>query len=270
VRAETAIGEGAVSFGYASVELARSIFTTLEQCTILLIGAGETALGVARSLVERGARELVVANRSQERAEAFAREFPSARLIPFESRQRALEGADLVVAATSAPEPILRREDVELAMRSRKNHPLLIVDLGVPRDVDPSAGELGNVFLHDVDSLQQLIERNLRRRRDELPKATQIVDEELERLRVWYDGLEAEPVVAQLHRRAEEIRSTELASRRDRFPAHLHAELESLTRAIVRKILHHPSARLRDGADPANLHHLAALKDLFRLDEDET
>ncbi|HVR30092.1 MAG TPA: glutamyl-tRNA reductase [Thermoanaerobaculia bacterium] len=268
VRTETAIGEGAVSFGYASVELARSIFTSLEQCTILLIGAGETALSVARSLVERGARELLVANRSRERAEAFVREFPSARLVSFETRQRALERADLVVAATSAPEPILRREDVELAMRQRRSNPLLIVDLGVPRDVDPSAGELGNVFLHDVDSLEQLIERNLRRRRDELPKATQIVEEELERLLVWYDGLEAEPVVAQLHRRAEEIRSTELASRRDRFPTHLHGELESLTRAIVRKILHHPSARLRDGADMANLHHLAALRDLFRLDDD--
>jgi glutamyl-tRNA reductase len=268
-RAETAIGEGAVSFGYAAVELARSIFTSVEQCSVLLIGAGETAAAVARCLVERGARELVVANRSQERAKAFTQEFPSARLVPFEARHAALDRADLVVAATSAPEPILRREEVEAAMRQRKSHPLLIVDLGVPRDVDPTAGELGNVFLQDVDSLEQLIERNLRRRRDEVPKVSQIVDEELDRLRIWYDGLEAEPVVAQLHRRAEEIRSTELAARRHRFPADLHGELESLTRSIVRKILHHPSAQLRDAADAASLHHLAALKDLFRLDEDD-
>jgi glutamyl-tRNA reductase len=270
VRSETAIGEGAVSFGYAAVELARSIFTSLEQCTILLLGAGETAVGVARSLVERGAQELVVANRGVERAEAFAREFASATLIPFEARHGALDRADLVVAATSAPEPVLRREDVELAMRHRKSRPLLIVDLGVPRDVEPSAGELGNVFLHDVDSLEQLIERTLRRRRDEVPKATRIVEEELERLRVWYDGLEAEPVVAQLHRRAEEIRATELAARRDRFPAHLHDELDSLTRAIVRRILHHPSAQLREGTGTSNLDHLAALKDLFRLDDEES
>jgi len=269
-RTETAIGEGAVSFGYAAVELARSIFTTLEQCKVLLIGAGETAVGVARSLVERGVRELQVANRSAERAEAFTKEFPRAVLVPFEARQSALDHADVVVAATSAPEPILRRDDVELAMRHRKNHPLLIVDLGVPRDVDPAARELGNVFLHDVDSLEQLIERNLRRRREEVPKVSQIVDEEIERLRIWYDGLEAEPVVAQLHRRAEEIRAAELAARRHHFPAHLHAELENLTRAIVRKILHHPSAQLRDGSEAAaNLHHLAALKDLFRLDEED-
>jgi glutamyl-tRNA reductase len=268
-RAETGIGEGAVSFGYAAVELARNIFTSLDRCTVLLLGAGETAAGVARSLIERGARELVVANRSHERAEAFAHEFPMARLVPFEARQGALDHADLVVAATSAPEPILRREDVELAMRHRKSHPLLIVDLGVPRDVEPAAGELGNVFLHDVDSLEQLIERNLRRRREEVPKVERIVEEELERLRVWYDGLEAEPVVAQLHRRAEEIRGAELATRRHRFPAHLHDELDSLTRAIVRKILHHPSARLRERADTSSLEHLAALKDLFRLDEDE-
>lgn len=268
-RTETAIGEGAVSFGYAAVELARSIFTNVERCSVLLLGAGETAIAVARCLVERGARQLEVANRSAERAEAFVREFPTATIVPFDSRQAALERADLVVAATSAPEPILRRDDVELAMRQRKGHPLLIVDLGVPRDVEPAAGGLGNVFLQDVDSLEQLIERNLRRRRDEVPKVTQIVEEELERLRVWYDGLEAEPVVAQLHRRAEEIRSTELATRRHRFPTDLHEELESLTRSIVRKILHHPSAQLRDAAATASLHHLAALKDLFRLDDDD-
>jgi len=268
-RAETAIGEGAVSFGYASVELARSIFTSLERCGILLIGAGETATAVARSLVERGARELRVANRSAERGEAFVREFPTAILVPFEERQRALATADMVVAATGSAEPILRREDVEQAMRHRKGDPLLIVDLGVPRDVEAGAGALGNVFLHDVDSLEQLIERNLRRRREEVPKVTQIVEEELERLRVWHDSLEAEPVVAQLHRRAEEIRAAEIAARRHHFPVHLHVEIENLTRAIVRKILHHPSAQLRGAADTASLDHLAALKDLFRLDEED-
>ena len=247
-RAETAIGEGAVSFGYAAVELARSIFTSVERCSVLLLGAGETAVAVARCLVERGARELAVANRSQERAEAFRASSPRRGWCRSTRAQTALDGADLVVAATSAPEPILRREDVEAAMRQRKSQPLLIVDLGVPRDVEPAAGELGNVFLHDVDSLEQLIERNLKRRRDEVPKVSQIVDEELERLRIWFDGLEVEPVVAQLHRRAEEIRAAEIAARRHRFPAHLHDELESLTRSIVRKILHHPSAQLRDGA----------------------
>ena len=268
-RAESAIGEGAVSFGYASVELAKSIFTSVERCSVLMLGAGDTAVAVARCLVERGARELVVANRSQERAETFVREFPGARLVPFASRFEALDRADLIIAATSAHDPILTRADVEAAMRQRKNHPLLIVDLGVPRDVDPAAGGLGNVFLHDVDSLEQLIERNLKRRREEVPRVSQIVDEELDRLRIWFDGLEVEPVVAQLHRRAEDIRTAEIAARRDRFPAHLHEEIESLTRAIVRKILHHPSARLRDGADAASLHHLATVKELFRLDEED-
>jgi glutamyl-tRNA reductase len=190
-------------------------------------------------------------------------------MVPFAARQNELDGADLVVAATSAPEPILRRDEVEAAMRHRKSRPLLIVDLGVPRDVEAASGELGNVFLHDVDSLEQLIERTLKRRRDQVPEVSQIVEEELERLRVWFDGLEVEPVVAQLHRRAEDIRAAEITARRHRFPVHLHEELESLTRSIVRKILHHPSAQLRDGAETASLHHLAALKDLFRLDEED-
>ena len=239
---------------------AKSIFTGVERCSVLMLGAGETASPVARCLVERGARELVVANRSQERAEAFEREFPIAKLVPFAARLEALDRADLVIAATSADEPIVARADVEAAMRQRKSHPLLVVDLGVPRNVEPAAGELGNVFLHDVDSLEHLIQRNLKRRREEVPRVSQIVDEELERLRIWFDGLEVEPVVAQLHRRAEDIRSGEIEARRHRFPAHLHEELESLTRALVRKILHHPSARLRDGADAASLHHLATVK----------
>ena len=141
--------------------------------------------------------------------------------------------------------------------------------LGVPRDVDPAAGGLGNDFLHDVDSLEQLIERNLKRRRDEVPRVSQIVDEELDRLLIWWGGLEVEPVVAQLHRRAEDIRATEIAARRDRFPAHLHEELESLTRAIVRKILHHPSARLRGKEGGDDLPRLDLVRELFQLGEDE-
>ena len=153
-------------------------------------------------------------------------------------------------------------------MRKRRNRPLLMVDLGVPRDIDPRARELPNLFLHDVDSLQDLIQRTLEERRQAVPEVSKIVDEELQRFRIWFGSLEAAPLVAQLHRRAERIRRQELATYRRKFPAATHDDLEALTRAIVRKLLHHPSTRLREGQGAESLEQLAALRDLFQLEDD--
>ncbi|HEX4494463.1 MAG TPA: glutamyl-tRNA reductase [Thermoanaerobaculia bacterium] len=268
-RQETAITAGAVSLGYAIVELTRQIFSGLDDCRVLLIGAGDIARSVARPLVERGARELRVANRSIERARLFHQEFAQAELLPFEHRLEAVVTADLVIVSTGADEPVLTRRELEEAMRSRAGKPLLVVDLGVPRNVDPAAGKVENVFLHSVDSLEHLIERNLKRRREELPRAEEIIQEELGHFRSWFRGLEAEPLVARMQKQAERIRLTELAEVLPRFPAETHAELERLTRSLVRKILHHPSSRLRarDGAD--DLSRLDLVRELFHLDADD-
>lgn len=267
-RSETSIGDGPVSFGYSAVELASNIFDGLEECSVLVLGAGETAVAVSRSLVDRGARDIRVANRSHDRAQRFRKEFPDAKIVPFEERLQALEECDLVVAATSAPEAILTREALAEAMRRRRNRPLLIVDLGVPRDVDPAARDLRNLFLHDIDSLQELIEHTMEQRREEIPRVSRIVDEELERFEVWLGGLAAAPLVAQLHRRAERIRQQELESYRSKFPSDTHSDLDSLTRSIVRKLLHHPSTRLRESSDGENLEQLAAIRELFQLDDE--
>jgi glutamyl-tRNA reductase len=268
-RLETAITAGAVSLGYAIVELTRQIFSGLDDCRVLLIGAGDIARSVARPLVERGARELRVANRSLERARLFHEEFAQAELLPFEHRVEAVGTADLVIVSTGADEPVLTRRDLEEAMRTRAAKPLLVVDLGVPRNVEPAAGRVENVFLHTVDSLDHLIERNLKRRREELPRAEEIIQEELGHFRSWFRGLEAEPLVARMQKQAERIRLTELAEVLPRFPAETHAELERLTRSLVRKILHHPSSRLRsrDGAD--DLSRLDLVRELFHLDADD-
>jgi glutamyl-tRNA reductase len=267
-RRETAIAEGPVSFGYSAVELANNIFVELAGRSILMLGAGDTATAVSRSLLERGATEIRVANRSAERARLFCEEFPEATSLPFEERMDALIDADLVVAATSAPEAILTRDDLARAMHKRRNRPLLIVDLGVPRDVDPRAGELPNLFLHNVDSLAELIQRTLQKRKAAIPAVSRILDEEIERFGIWFGSLAAAPVVALLHRRAEQIRRQELASLRDRFPESLHEDLETLTKSIVRKLLHHPSSRLRETVDAENLEQLAAVRDLFQLDDE--
>lgn len=271
-RQETAISAGAVSLGYAIVELARNIFTGMENCRVLMIGAGEIARSVARPLVERGARELRVANRSPERARGFQQEIPQASLISFEDRLAAVREAEVVVVTTGADEPVLTRKQLKESMASRPTSPLLIVDLGVPRNVEPSAGKIENLFLHTIDSLENLIQRNLKRRKEEVPQVQEIIEEELSQFRAWYRGLEAEPVVAQIQKQAERIRQHEVAAVLSRFPAETHADLERLTRSLVRKILHHPSSQLRGHkeASAQDLSRLHLVRELFRLDDDRS
>lgn len=269
-RQETEITAGAVSLGYAIVELARQIFSGLEDSRVLLIGAGEIARSVARPLVERGARELRVANRGEERARQFRDEIPVAEILPFGARLEALETTDVVVVTTGADEPVLTRAHVKAAMRSRRNRPLLVVDLGVPRNVEPTVRKVENVFLHTVDSLEHLIQRNLKKRKEEVPHVEEIIDQELAHFRSWFRGLEAEPIIARLQKQAEKIRRQELADALARFPQETHEDLDRLTRALVRKILHHPSTRLRarDGAG-TSLPHLELVRELFHLEDDE-
>ncbi len=265
-RRDTGIASGAVSLGYATVELAKNIFRDLEQCRILMLGAGETAKLVARNLLERGAKKLTVANRTSARLDELRRELPTILTLPFDERVAALRDADLIVVATGADEPVLTRSDLAAAMEARGSRPLLVVDLGVPRNVDPGAAKIGNLFLHTIDSLQNLIERNLKRRREEVPKVEEMLGRELDRFFAWHRSLDAEPIVAELQRQAEEIRRRELLAAYARFPAETHADLDRLTRSLVRKILHHPSARLRNGEGENTAARLAIARDLFRLD----
>ncbi|HYG62172.1 MAG TPA: glutamyl-tRNA reductase [Thermoanaerobaculia bacterium] len=268
-RQETGISAGAVSLGYATVELARQIFKGLEECRVLLLGAGETARSVARPLVERGARELKVANRGAERARQFQEEFPQTLLIPFEERVAAVRTAEVVVVSTGADEPVLTHRHLQEAMAARSTDPLLVVDLGVPRNVEPSAGRIGNLFLHTVDSLEVLIQRNLKLRKEEVPRVEEILDQEMGHFRAWYRGLGAEPVVARLQKQAERVRQHEVAQMLHRFPPDTHADLERLTRSLVRKILHHPSVHLRNHEGSQDASRLELVRELFHLEDDD-
>jgi len=269
-RAETGISQGAVSLGYAVAELARNIFSHLGETRILVLGAGETARQVVRSLAERGGGgRLRIANRDPERARRLAEDVGGIEVVPFAERLETTAASDVVVAATSAPEPLLTRDGLASVMARRAGRPLLIVDLGVPRNVEPEAARLGNVFLHAIDALDALIDRNLKTRREAVPRVEEIVEQEVGRFGAWYRGLEAAPLVARLQQRAERIRRSELEAARGRFPAELHDDLDRLTRALVRKILHHPSAGLRSTGDQGELARLDAARELFRLDEDD-
>jgi glutamyl-tRNA reductase len=265
-RHETSISAGAVSFGYALADLARHYFDRLDGCSVLMLGAGETARQVARNLIERGVRELSVSNRSRSRAEAFIRDFPECRLLSSGERGSALAAADVVVSTTSASRPVLGRAELERALAARPARPLLVADLGVPRNVEAGAGQLDGLVLLDVDSLEVLISRNLDRRREEVPRALRIIERELELFLSWYRGLAAESLVEALQKRAEEIRRQEVEGVRGDFPAETHHHLERLTRSLVRKLLHHPSTHLRSTRGTEV--RLAAARDLFKLDRD--
>ena len=268
-RAETEIGEGAVSLGYAVVELARHIFAGVDGRSCLILGGGETAMMAARALVEKGVRDLRFAVRSKDAHQGLREEFPSATLTSFQERYATVVECDLLVASTAADEPVVEPGELRQALRRRRSRPLLVVDLGLPRNVAPKVGQIENVFLHDLDSLEHLVARNLEQRRAQVPLVETIVGEELRHFAAWYQALGAEPLVAELQRRAERIREQEVEGARARFPAELHGELDRLTRALVRKILHHPSTRLRAGGGERDLAHLEAARELFQLGEDK-
>ncbi|HEX2223251.1 MAG TPA: glutamyl-tRNA reductase [Thermoanaerobaculia bacterium] len=268
-RQETAISAGAVSYGYAVVELAKNIFQGVEKCRVVLIGAGEIARSAARPLAERGAREIKVANRNAERIRQFQEEVPGIIPVPFDERLEAVRTADVVIASTGADEPVLTRRQLQDVMRGRPTEPLLVVDLGVPRNVEPKAASIENLFLHTIDSLDHLIQRNLKLRKEEVPQVEEILDQELAHFRSWYRGLEAEPLIARLQKQAERIRQQELAEALSRFPAESHEELDRLTRSLVRKILHHPSTRLRGRDGSQDLPRLDLVRELFHLDDED-
>jgi glutamyl-tRNA reductase len=266
-RSETGNSAGAVSLGYAVVELARNIFTALDRTRVLLVGAGETAKLTARALIERGARDVHLVNRGAERARALRLEIPELGEAEWDDLPAAVAASDVVVATTSAPEPLLTAAMLRQVAANRSG-PLLVVDLGVPRNVEPAAARLDNVFLHSLDSLESLIERNLRRRREDVPAVEELVERELERFRAWYRTLEAEPLVELLQKQAERIRADELARALADLPPETHAAVDRLTRSLVRKILHHPSARLRGKYGGDDLPRLELVRELFQLDEE--
>jgi glutamyl-tRNA reductase len=268
VRSETAIGAGAVSLGSAVVELAANIFNGLDGRRALLLGAGDTARLMAHALTDRGLGNVIVTNRTEDRLNTFVESIPGLQPAPWTERLRLCAESDLVAVATGAPEPILRRMELASVMRRRQGRPLLVADLAVPRNVDPTAAGLDNLFLHPVDSLQGLIQQNLEQRRREVGRVQEIVDEEVTRFTHWYHSLDAEPIVAALQKRAERIRQRELQNALARFPDETHEDLERLTRALVRKILHHPSTTLRSRGEDSDLAELDMARRLFRLGED--
>lgn len=265
VRTDTQIGAAAVSVGFAGVELARKVLGSLQGRSAMLVGAGEIGTLAARHLAGAGCADLHVVNRSRERAEALAAEL-GATAHPWDALFDLLVRCDVVVCSTSAQDPILTRDRVQEAMRKRRHRPLLIVDLAVPRDVDPRANEVPDVYLYDVDDLDRVMEENRESRKREAALAEGIVEREAQ---AFYAALhnEAEPLLRAIRRQAEEIVRQEIARTlgREEFDEKQRAGLEAMARAIANKILHLPTTRIREAGLEDDGALLAAAATLFGL-----
>jgi glutamyl-tRNA reductase len=269
VRSQTAISESPASISSAAAALAQQVFGDLAGRKILVIGAGKISEQAARNLVSRGAAISAVANRSVARAEELSGRF-NARAVPLDQAQEELGEADVVVSSTSAGGFVLEQAGVQATLGARRGRPLFLIDLAVPRDLDPAIHELPGCYLYDIDDLQAVVSESLAGRRSEAARAEEIVAAEAERFRAWQASLDVVPAIASLRARAEEIRANELArARLSGLSEHDRRAVESLTAQIVSKLLHLPTVRMKEAAAGAEGGVYAdVVRDLFGLEDD--
>jgi glutamyl-tRNA reductase len=251
IRTETNIGSSAVSISYAAVELAKKIFGKLDNKKALLVGAGEMAELAAEHLINQGVTEVIVANRTLERAVTLAQRFNGSAVALSELIPQ-LEVVDIMLSSTGAPGLILHKKDVKSVMRKRRNRPLFLIDIAVPRDLDPKLNGLDNVYLYDVDDLSNVVEMNKSERVHEAHTAERIVAEDTLKFLRWLDNMEVSPTIAAIRRKAEVIRQAEL----EKTFHHLHPSgkekksIDKLTAALVNKLLHDPIMFLKENHSP--------------------
>jgi glutamyl-tRNA reductase len=251
VRTETAIGESPASVSSAAAALAQQVFGDLDGRHVLLIGAGKIGELAAQALSSRGAEIAIVANRTLDRAEEVARRF-GGEPLELEGIESELVRADVVVSSTSAPGFVVTREQVELALPARRGRPLFLIDIAVPRDLDPAINDLEGCYVYDIDDLEAVVAETLAGRRREAGRAEALVAEEVASFRAWQASLDVVPAIQSLRARAEEIRAAELAKLEGRLSEDERRAVDSVTAQLVNKLLHLPTVRLKQAAAAAD------------------
>lgn len=266
VRTDTSIGANPVSVAYAGVSLASRVFSDLSSLTVLLIGAGETIELVARHLKEKQVRNMIVANRSVERARNLASEVGCEAISLAEIPERLVD-ADIIVSSTASTLPILGKGAVEGAIRKRRHRPVFILDLAVPRDVEPQVGDLADVYLYTVDDLRSVVEQNRDMREKAAQEAESIIDLQVVRFMRWMRSLESEPVIRTFRGQVDALRQAELDKARARLARGADPDrvLEQLARDLSNKFAHHPSQQLKQADMEGNPGLLSAARKLFGL-----
>jgi glutamyl-tRNA reductase len=265
-RTETAIGESPASVSSAAAALAEQVFGELAGRTVLVVGAGETGELAVKSLVARGATIAFVANRTAQRAQELTSRF-GGKPLGLEDVGGSLEHVDVVLSSTAAPGWTLSRSEVERVLHARKGRPLFLIDLAVPRDLDPAIHELDSCYLYDIDDLEAVVAETLAGRRREAERAEAIVVGEADRFREWQASLDVVPAIASLRARAEEIRAAELA--RAKLSGAERRAAESVTAAVLNKLLHLPTIRMKQAAAAADgVIYADAVRHLFGLEDE--
>jgi glutamyl-tRNA reductase len=269
VRSETGIGESAVSVGYAAVELAREIFGSLEGKKVMVVGAGKMSELAARHLHRSGARDIFVTNRTHERARAMAETFEGS-IVEYDRFLETLPQMDIVITSSGAPFYLIRADQMQRVIEARKNNPMFLIDIAVPRNIEPAVNEIDNVFLYDIDDLQRVVDVNVGERRKRADLAEQIVAEEVERLLVRLRAREVAPTIVNLQDQLEQLRQAEIARVRGKLgtltPQQEEA-LDLLTRGLINKIAHGPISELRRQAgQPDGIPIIDAIRKVFRLE----
>ncbi len=273
VRTETNIGGSAVSISYAAVQLAKKIFGSLNDKRVMLVGAGEMAELAAEHLIAQGIAGVVVANRTLERAITLAQRF-NGTAVSLEGLSGELENVDILISSTGATGLVLMRDDVKPIMRQRMNRPLFLIDIAVPRDLDPKLNDLDNVYLYDIDNLKDVVEVNKSERQKEADSASRIVDEETAKFQLWLEGMGVTPTIVALRNKADTLRQAELektlSQLKELSPKQVKA-IEVLAASLINKMLHHPIVFLKakGGADE-QAERLDSIRQIYGLDPEES
>ena len=271
VRTETGIASNAVSVSYAAVELAKKIFGSLKGKTILLVGAGEMSELAARHLINNGVERIIIANRTYARAVQMAESFHGVA-VEFDALPEHIGAVDIVISSTGAPGYVITAPIIEAALRRRKNRLLFLIDIAVPRDIDPAVDDIDNVYLYNIDNLQDIVDSNVKSRKKEAQRAQAIIDEEVIKYQDWRNSLAVVPTIISLREKMDAIVKGELA-RSGAWMRNMTEEeqqnIEMMARSIINKILHDPITGMKEESrDQSARPYIAAVRRLFGLDDE--
>ncbi|MCE5194049.1 MAG: glutamyl-tRNA reductase [Nitrospiraceae bacterium] len=266
IRTETRIAENAVSISFSAVELAKKIFTDLSTKTVVLLGAGEMAELAAKHLVKSGVKEVLIANRTYDRGCELAKEF-NGRPIKFENLIEELVNTDIVICSTGASSYVITKSQIQKVMKERRQQPVFLIDISVPRNIDPEINEIDNVYLYDIDDLQGVVDTNMLGRKKEAEKAEMIIDEEVDKFLKWQSSLDAVPTIIALREKADAIKNDEILKIFNKIPELGTKEreaIECLASSILNKLIHPPTAALKEDCEDREV-LIATIKKLYEL-----
>jgi len=268
VHTKTSIGKGNISVSTVAVDLAIKVFKDFSDKTIFIIGAGEMCELVLKHLVERGAKTAIVANRNYDKAKSLAEEYDG-KAINYENLDDYLPQADIVISSTASPRPVIHTEHIKSAIKARRGNPMLLIDIAVPRDIDPQVAKIDNVYLYNIDDLQTVANNNAKDRKKDIGKCVVIIDNEVEKFMAWFEELKIGPAIAQLRNHFHEIGEQELERLRPKLGEIAHEEWEHIVYSMQRtlnKILHKPAKVGKEKAkNGGGYQYVETIKHLFGI-----